>query len=101
MRKFLVIFLIFFLIIFTATIKNSTKKIDDEIFVVKEIIRSLKKDFENIKLEHEYLSSAEKLLEFQDLYFEDELVKTNIQEIKVINKVLNKLEIKQLKLINE
>ena len=101
MRKFSVIFLILFLILFTALIKNSTKRIDDEIFAIKENIRSLKKDFENIKLEHDYLSSAEKLLEFQNLYFDDELVKKDIQEIKTINQSSEKLEIGQLNLINE
>ena len=101
MKKFLVIFLILFLILFTALIKNSTKRIDDEIFAIKENIRSLKKDFENIKLEHDYLSSAEKLLEFQNLYFDDELVKKDIQEIKTINQNSEKLEIGQLNLINE
>ena len=101
MKKFLVIFLILFLILFTALIKNSTKRIDDEIFAIKENIRSLKKDFENIKLEHDYLSSAEKLLEFQNLYFDDELVKKDIQEIKTINQSSEKLEIGQLNLINE
>ena len=101
MKKFSVIFLILFLILFTALIKNSTKRIDDEIFAIKENIRSLKKDFENIKLEHEYLSSSEKLLEFQNLYFDDELVKKDIQEIKIINQSVEKIEIGQLKLINE
>jgi len=101
MKKFSVIFLILFLILFTALIKNSTKRIDDEIFAIKENIRSLKKDFENIKLEHDYLSSAEKLLEFQNLYFDDELVKKDIQEIKTINQSSQKLEIGQLNLINE
>ena len=99
MKKFSVIFLILFLILFTALIKNSTKRIDDEIFAIKENIRSLKKDFENIKLEHDYLSSAEKLLEFQNLYFDDELVKKDIQEIKTINQSSEKLEIGQLNLI--
>tara|TARA_B100000767_G_C19459616_1_gene407532 strand:+ start:144 stop:440 length:297 start_codon:yes stop_codon:yes gene_type:complete len=98
MNKFLVIFLILFLILFTALIKNSTKRIDDEIFVREESIRSLKRDFENIKLEYGYLSSAEKLLEFQNLYFDHELINKNIQEIKIINQ---KLKIEQLKLINE
>ena len=98
MKKFSVIFLILFLILFTALIKNSTKRIDDEIFATKENMRSLKKDFENIKLEHDYLSSAEKLLEFQNLYFDDELVKKDIQEIKIIN---NKLETEKLDLIDE
>ena len=98
MKKFSIIFLILSLILFTALIKNSTKRIDDEIFAIKENIRSLKKDFENIKLEHDYLSSAEKLLEFQNLYFDDELVKKDIQEIKIIN---NKLETEKLDLIDE
>ena len=101
MKKFSVIFLIFFLIFFTAFIKNSTKRIDDEIFSTKENLRDLKKDFENIKLEHDYLSSADKLLEFQDLYFDDELIKKDIQDIQIINKIKNELEIKQFKFINE
>ena len=101
MKKFLVISLILFLVLFTALVKNSTKRIDDEIFVTEENIRSLKKDFENIKLDYDYLSSAEKLLKFQELYFNDELAEKDIQEIKIINKRLDKLEIKKLKLIND
>ena len=62
MKKFSIVFLILFLIMFTAFIKNSTKRVDDQIFITKENIRGLKKDFENIKLEHNYLTSAEKLL---------------------------------------
>ena len=101
MKKFLIISLILFLILFTAFIKNSTKRIDDQIFVTKENIRDLKKDYENIKLEYDFLSSAEKLLEFQKLYFDDELAKKDIQNIKIIDLTKNKLEIKPFKLINE
>ena len=101
MRKFSVIFLVLFLILFTALVKNSTKRIDDMIFVSEENIRSLKKDLENIKLEYNYLSSTEKLLEFQITYFDDELTKKRIQEIKTFNQKNNKLEIEQLGFINE
>ena len=101
MKKFSVIFLIFTLVLLTAFIKNSTKRIDDMIFISKENIRSLNSDFENIKLEYDYLSSTENLLKFQSLYFDDELKKKNIEEIKIISKGLNKLEIKELKFINE
>ena len=101
MRKFLFISLILSLIFFTAFIKNSTKRIDDEIFIVKENIRVLKKDKEKIKLEYDYLSSTEKLNEFNKLYFNDELIKKNIKEIKIIHKKLNKVEIKQLRFFNE
>ena len=85
MRKFLVIFLILSLILSTVFIKNSTKKIEDEIFASEENIRVLKKEFEKIKLEFDYLSSGENLLKFQNLYFDDELTKKNILKIKVIN----------------
>ena len=101
MKKFSVIFLIIFLILSTALVKNSTKRIDDEIFTIKENIRALKKNFENIKLEYEFLSSTEKLLEFQNLYFDDELIKKDIQEIKILTKKLDKLQIKQLNFVYE
>ena len=101
MKKFSVIFLIIFLILFTAVIKNSTKKIDDEIFTINENLRGLKKDFENIKLENDYLSSAEKLLEFQNLYFENELIKKDIKDIKIIYKTQNDLKIKKFSFIND
>jgi hypothetical protein len=101
MKKILLIFLIFFLILFTAVVKNSTKRIDDKIFVTKESIRGLKKDFENIKLEHDYLSSAEKLLEFQSLYFDDELEKKNLDNIKVIKSINNNIIIENFRFISE
>ena len=101
MKKLLVIFLIFSLILLTAIVKNSTKRIDDKIFVYEENIIGLKKDLQNIKFEYDYLSSAGKLLELQNLYFDDELVKKNIKEIMTIYKRLDKLETDQLKFINE
>ena len=100
MRKFSVIFLILSLILFTAIIKNSTKRIDDEIFAIEEDLRDLKKDLENIRLEYEYLSSAEKLLKFQEIYFDNELIKKDIKEFKIIEKESDQLIIKKLKLNN-
>ena len=94
MKKFFVICSIISLILVTAFIKNSTKKIEDEIFTKKEKLRSLKVEFEKNKLEHEYLSSAEKLIEFNDLYFDDVLIQKNFDEIKIINKNLEKQKLK-------
>ena len=98
MKKFSIITLIIFLILFTAFIKNSTKRIDDEIFITNENIRILKKDYENIKLEYEYLSSAEKLIEYHNLYFEEKLQKKKINNIKIMNFEKDILQINQLKL---
>lgn len=101
MIKFSVIILIFSLILTTALVKNSTKRIDDEIFTTKENIRSLRQDFESMKLENNYLSSAEKLNEFQNLYFDEKLVKKDIFKINIINPTNNQVIIEQFKLIND
>jgi predicted membrane protein len=85
MKKFSLVAIILLLILSTAIIKNTTKQIEDELFTAKENIRVLKSEFENISLEHDYLSSAEKLLEYQSLYFEDELIQKDIKDIKIYN----------------
>ena len=89
MKKIVLIFTIFLLILSTAIIKNSAKKTEDEIFTVKENLRVLSSEFEKVKLEHDYLSSSDKLLEFQSQFFEDELIQKNIENIKVF-KIQNK-----------
>ena len=94
MKKFVLTFMIFFLVLSTAIIKNTTKQIEDEIFTAKENIRVLISEFENISLEYDYLSSAEKLLDYQSLYFEDELIQKNLNDIKIYNisKDINKIQ---------
>ena len=94
MKKLLLALTIIILVLTTAIIKNTTKKIEDKIFAYKESIRLLKSDLENIQLEYDYLSSAEKLLEYQSLYFEDQLVQKKIEDIKIYNisENVNKLE---------
>tara|TARA_E500000178_G_scaffold130250_1_gene130080 strand:- start:36 stop:344 length:309 start_codon:yes stop_codon:yes gene_type:complete len=101
MKKISIISLIFFLILFTAVIKNSTKRIEDKIFESKENLRSLKINFENIKLEHNYLSSADKLLEFNELYFENKLVQKNIKNIKIIYNNKTRLKLGEYKFTHE
>ena len=94
MKKLLLGLTIITLVLTTAIIKNTTKKIEDKIFAYKESVRLLKSDLENIQLEYDYLSSAEKLLEYQSLYFEDQLVQKKIEDIKIYNisENVNKLE---------
>tara|TARA_B100000161_G_C33385459_1_gene339740 strand:- start:124 stop:429 length:306 start_codon:yes stop_codon:yes gene_type:complete len=101
MKKFLVIFLILFLVLFTAIIKNSTKRIDDEIFSLRENIRESKRNFENIKLEYDYLSSTDKLLDYQNLYFDEELFEKDIQNFYVIYQNKKNIKIKKFKFSNE
>ena len=101
MKKFVLALVIFFLVLSTAIIKNTTKQIEDEIFTLKENIRVLKSDFENVSLEHDYLSSAEKLLEYQSQYFQDDLIQKNIKDIKIYNISDDKNKIQNFKIIKE
>ena len=84
MKKIIVASVIFLLIISTALIKNSAKKNEDKIFTLKENLRVLNYELDNIQLENDYLSLPDKLLEYQVLYFDDELIKKDIQTLKKI-----------------
>jgi hypothetical protein len=97
-KKISLVIFIFLLIISTALIKNSSKKNEDKIFTVKENLRFLNSKFKKIKLEHDYLSSPDKLLEYQVLYFDDELVKKDIQTLKKIEINNDKITISNFKL---
>ena len=101
MKKIALITVIFLLIISTAIIKNSAKKNEDKIFTAKENLRILNSKFEKIKLEYDYLSSSEKLMEYQLLYFEEELVQKKIENIKILNETNESKIIKDLKIIRE
>ena len=100
MKKTLTIGLIFSLIVFTTIIKNSTKKIDEELFTLKENISDLNLELDNMKLEFDYLSSAEKLINYQNLNFENKLTQKNINEIGIIDFTREKILTKDVKIID-
>ena len=93
MKKLTIIVFIFSLIFSTALIKNSTKKIEDEIFAVNESLKNYENELSDTRLEFEYLSSTEKLLQYQSQFFEKDLNQKNINKIKIITKKLNNLSI--------
>ena len=99
MKNFWLLFIIFSLIISTTLIKNSTKKIEDEIFSTEESLRVLNLNYNDVLLEYNYLSSSERLLEFQSLYFDNELSQKNINEIKILIKKDNEIIIKDLEVV--
>ena len=64
-------------------------------------MRVLKKEFDNVKLEFDYLSSTENLIKFQNLYFDDELIRKDIRKIQIIKKNQQTLKIEELRINNE
>ena len=86
------------LIVSTSLVKNSTKELDDKIYSTKENMLFLKDRFKDAKLEYNYLSSSEKLLEHQKMYFENSLntkslKKFNTLEIKDNDLIINELKV--------
>ena len=73
---------ILILILTTSLVKNSTKEIEDKIFIVNEKIRPLKSELGDVLLEYNYLSSPDKLTQYQNQYFEKDLIKIDITIIK-------------------
>ena len=95
MLKKVFIITILALIISTTFIKNYTKKLDEEIFSIRENINYLNSVKKLVQLEYDYLSSPEKLLEFNSLYFYDELSSAPKKNIKVTNN-LNQINFKDI-----
>jgi hypothetical protein len=85
--------IILILILTTSLVKNSTKKTEDKIFILKESIRSLKVEFVDVMLEYNFLSSPEKLIQSQSQYFKKDLIKIDIMKIKEISEKNNIIEL--------
>ena len=89
MKKLFLIFFIIFLTIVTTVTKNSTKKLESQIYIVKENISILKNKYELVLLEYNYLTTPKKLIEYQSKYFEKDLIPLDITKIKKIKKENN------------
>jgi len=99
MIKFIVFTAILSLIVSTTLIKNSTKDLDDKIYSTKENLLFLENRFKDSKLEFDYLSSSEKLLEYQLLYFENSLQKKTLKELNTLEIIDNELIINELTIL--
>ena len=91
--KKVVFAIIFVLILATSLVKNSTKEIEDKIFMVNENIRPLKSELGDMLLEYNYLSSPDKLTQYQTQYFEKNLIKIDIMKIKKLTEENNHINI--------
>ena len=97
MKKLILLLSIFLLLIFTTIIKNSTKEIEKRIYNTKENLRVLKNKYEMVLIDFNYLTTPEKLMEYQSKYFENELDQVDIKKLKKITLKKNQLEITEFK----
>ena len=85
MKKYLIFFLITFLIITTALIKNSTRELETKIFNSKERIKILTNKKEITMLQNNYLSSPQRLFELKKEYFGEKLEVLELNQFKKLN----------------
>ena len=95
MKKLILLLSIFFLLIFTTITKNSTNEIEEQIYNTKENLRILEHKYGMVLLDFNYLSSPEKLLEYQSRYFENELQEVDITNLNKLTLVGNEIQVKQ------
>ena len=95
MKKLVLLLSIFFLLIFTTIVKNSTKEIEKKIYDTKETLRVLQNKYGMVLLDFNYLASPKKLMEYQSKYFENELNEIDIIKLKKITLINNSLQIEK------
>ena len=101
MKKLFFFTPIIFLIFATTLTKNSTKKLDKEIFQLKENIRILEDRYELTLLDYNILTSPKKLMEYQQFYFDDKFFQKKIENFRRIEFFNDKLKIEKMVKIDE
>ena len=71
MKKYILVFVIAFLVITTSIIKNSTRELEYKIFNSNEKIKILTNRKEIIKLQNDYLRSPQRLFEFKNKFLDN------------------------------
>ena len=95
MRNSILLFFLIVLIITTTIIKNSSKNLENQIFVTNENINILKNKYELVLLEFNFLTSPKQLLDYQSQYFENNLISKDITKMKLIVEQNEKLIISE------
>ena len=101
MKKIFFLTPIIILIFATTLTKNSTKKLDKQIFEINENIRILEDRYELTLLDYNIHTSPKKLIEYQQFYFEEKFIQKKIENLSTITIVNDKLKIEKMVSIDE
>ena len=85
MKKYVLVFIITFLVITTSIIKNSTRELENKIFNSNEKIKILTSRKEIITLQNDYLKSPQRLFEFKNKFFSN-LEVLELRKFKYLSK---------------
>ena len=97
MKNVFLIFSIIFLILSTALIKNSSKKLENQIYDIRENLSIINNKYDYIFLENNYLSSPQKLIKHKNTIFSENYISLNISNIKILEESNGSIIIKNFK----
>lgn len=86
MKNLIIIFCLIFLISLTAIIKTSSKKIEEEVFIIKENLSVLKNKYSLVLLEHTYLSNPSRLIKIIKTEKNEDYVHLELLDLKNLSK---------------
>ncbi len=85
MKNLSVLVCLIFLISSTAIIKTSSKKIEEEIFILKESLSILKEKHNLILFEHSYLSNPSRLIKIMKNDKNESYIHLEISDLKTLS----------------
>ena len=85
MKKYLFIFLITILIIFTSIIKTTTRELETKIFNYEEKIKILTGKKELILLQNHYLTSPQELFKLKEKFFGNKFKVLELKQFEYLN----------------
>ena len=88
MKNLFLIFSIIFLILSTALIKNSSKKLENQIYDIRENLSILSNKYDYIFLDNNYLSSPQKLIEHKNTIFSESYISLKVNSYYYLHLLL-------------
>ena len=86
MKNFVIVFSLIFLILLTAITKTSSKKIEEEAFILNENLSVLREKYSLALLEHTYLAKPSRLIKIMKTNKNEEYIHLNILDLKNLSK---------------
>ena len=86
MKSFIILISLVSLILSTAVVKTSSKKTEEQIFILNENLSILKKKYNFVILENTYLSNPSRLIEIMKVDKNEDYTHLDISNLKTITK---------------
>ncbi len=86
MKNLFILFCLIFLIFLTAIIKTSSKKIEEEVFILKENLIIFKEKYSLVLFEYTFLSNPSRLIKIMRINKNESYIHLKASDLKTLSK---------------